>query len=342
MTDGAPDVRSGGFFNTYGPNCEEVVADSLLDDALDVLQRYFPQKYKVLDRSRRCRVQLRYVKLSVLTLSYGSFSAPMEIRSAPDRPFYAVYFRRYGSAEYTVGKRSFVTSPMRGSFLPGMQPVRVVTGPNWHTFGTKIPPEVFGSELSKLLDREIVRPVEFNPAVDYDRGAGRYVRQLLGRLYKECRSNESGSLVSLGLRQMEHSLISLILEGLEHNYAKFVNGPNREIAPWQLRVVEDFIFESADQPLTLGELAAVGGVSARSLQSMFIRRRGCSPMQFLRRVRFERVREELLDPKPETTVTSAALRWGFLHLSRFAADYQARFGEKPSETLRRTSLPMSA
>jgi hypothetical protein len=31
------------------------------------------------------------------------------------------------------------------------------------------------------------------------------------------------------------------------------------------------------------------------------------------------------------------LQWGFLHLSRFAAGYHARFGEKPSETLRRAS-----
>jgi AraC-like DNA-binding protein len=341
MKFGAPDVRSGGFFNTSGPNCEEVV-DQNLDDALSVLHRQFPQKFEVLDRSKKCRVQIRYVNLSALTLSYGFFSVPMEIRSVPNRPFYSLQFRRHGSSEYFAGKRSYLTSPLCGSFLPGLQPARVLTGTNWHTFATKIPPQVLELELSRLLDREILRPVEFHPVVDYSRGAGRYVRQLLGRLYKECRTNEPGSPFALGLRHMEHSLISLILEGLEHNYAKFVNGPGRGIAPWQLRAVEDFIFESADQPLTLGELAAVGGVSARSLQSMFIRRRGCSPMEFLRRVRFERVREELSDPEPETTVTSAALRWGFLHLSRFAAHYQSRFGEKPSETLRRSSLPVSA
>jgi AraC-like DNA-binding protein len=332
-----PEVRSGGFFKTFGPGCEEIVANSL-DEALSVLRRYFPQKYTILDRNRRGTVRLRYVKLKSLTLGYGSFSPAMEIESSPDKPFYSLYFRRYGSAEYTVGKRTFTTSPMIGPFLPGMQPVRVITGPNWHTFATKLPPEVITLELSRLLDRDIMRPIEFNPAVDYTRGAGRQVRQLLGRLYEECRTDETASSpFSLGLQQMEDSLISLILEGLDHNYAKFINGPSREIAPWQLRAVEDCILESADQPHTLGKLAAVGGVSARSLQSMFLRRRGCSPMEFLRRVRLERVYAELSYPAHETTVTAAALKWGFLHLSRFAASYHKKFGEKPSETLRRSS-----
>jgi AraC-like DNA-binding protein len=189
-----------------------------------------------------------------------------------------------------------------------------------------------------MLDREIIRPIEFNPVVDYDRGAGWHIRRLLGQLFDESRNYATGlSTLNLGLRQMENSLISLVLEGLDHNYAKFVNGPHRDIAPWQLRTVEEYIRQSADQPHTLGELAAVGGVSARSLQSMFQRRRGYSPMEFLRRVRFERVRDELSHPNQNTTVTSAALQWGFSHLSRFAADYHVRFGEKPSETLRRST-----
>jgi AraC family ethanolamine operon transcriptional activator len=34
-------------------------------------------------------------------------------------------------------------------------------------------------------------------------------------------------------------------------------------------------------------------------------------------------------------VTELACRWGFFHLSNFAADYWRQFGERPSETLLR-------
>jgi AraC-like DNA-binding protein len=337
MSNVLPEVRSSGFFKSLGPNGEQIAAQSL-DEAASILQRYFPKNYQIRDRYQPGRVLVQNVNLSRLKLRYSWYASAMEIRATPDNPFYSLHFRRYGSAEYIVGRRSFITSAHSGAFMPGLQPVRVLTGPNWHTFATKFSPETLRLELSRLLDREINRPIEFNPEVNFERGAGRHIRLLLGRVFDESRNYSAGSsTLNLGLRQLEDSLISLILEGLDHNYAKFVNGPDRDIAPWQLRAVEEFIWQSADQPHTLGELAAVGGVSARSLQSVFQRRRGYSPMKFLRRVRFERVHDELLHPNHKTTVTSAAFQWGFLHLGRFAAAYHARFGEKPSETLRRSS-----
>lgn len=173
--------------------------------------------------------------------------------------------------------------------------------------------------------------------VNFDYGAGRIVRRMLAQLYEKAGQHESELPKSgLGMRQIGLSLITLILEGLRHNYSKFVNGPERDIAPWQVRAVEEFILENADQPVSLGDLALIGGVSGRSLQYAFRRHRGCSPMEFLRRIRLERVRDELLHPIHDHTVTSAAMRWGFLHLGRFPAEYRARFNESPSATLRRS------
>ena len=48
----------------------------------------------------------------------------------------------------------------------------------------------------------------------------------------------------------------------------------------------------------------------------------------------DRVRAELKRPGDEPSVTLAANRWGFHHLSQFASLYTRKFGELPSETLR--------
>ena len=47
-----------------------------------------------------------------------------------------------------------------------------------------------------------------------------------------------------------------------------------------------------------------------------------------------RVRAELASADPaSTTITQVAMRFGFLHLGRFAGDYRRLFGVAPSETL---------
>jgi AraC-like DNA-binding protein len=55
----------------------------------------------------------------------------------------------------------------------------------------------------------------------------------------------------------------------------------------------------------------------------------------VRGVRLDRVRDELAADDPLASVTDVALRWGFSHTGRFAADYRRRFGMSPSADLGR-------
>ena len=61
-------------------------------------------------------------------------------------------------------------------------------------------------------------------------------------------------------------------------------------------------------------------------------RLGTNPASYLRAVRLDRVRKDLLHAG---SVTDAATRWGFWHFGHFSNDYREQFGELPSETLRR-------
>jgi transcriptional regulator GlxA family with amidase domain len=92
-----------------------------------------------------------------------------------------------------------------------------------------------------------------------------------------------------------------------------------------------------EQPIDLGTLAVIAGCSARSLCSRFRENLGISPMRYLRELRMEKVREDLLDPEKPRSVTDVAMHWGFYQLGRFAHDYRRRFNESPRETLLRGS-----
>ena len=51
-------------------------------------------------------------------------------------------------------------------------------------------------------------------------------------------------------------------------------------------------------------------------------------------LRLNGVREELKLSGGDQSVTRSANRWGFHHMSQFAALYKRQFGELPSETMR--------
>lgn len=76
-------------------------------------------------------------------------------------------------------------------------------------------------------------------------------------------------------------------------------------------------------------------ISRRTVQNSFRAVTQTTPVNYIRCIRLNGVRRELLGTRAgETSIGDAASRWGFFHLSHFAADYQALFGELPSQTRR--------
>ncbi len=80
------------------------------------------------------------------------------------------------------------------------------------------------------------------------------------------------------------------------------------------------------------------GASERTLRHAFQRRFGVPPVTYLRSLRLNGARRELRDADPSLeTVTRVAQRWNFRNAGDFAAHYTRLFGERPSETLRRSA-----
>ncbi|GFG54755.1 helix-turn-helix transcriptional regulator [Mycolicibacterium agri] len=107
-----------------------------------------------------------------------------------------------------------------------------------------------------------------------------------------------------------------------------------------LRVVRDaieYIDAHLAEPLTMKTIANNIHMSIRSIQQGFRTQLGVTPIAYVRERRLVRVHDELADALPSdgAKVTAIATRWGFAHLGSFAAEYRKRWGESPSETLRR-------
>ena len=108
------------------------------------------------------------------------------------------------------------------------------------------------------------------------------------------------------------------------------------IVPRELKRALELIEGDPSRAWTVVELAAASRLAPRTLQKHFRRFLGRTPLDFLRERRFEMARKELLVAEPEVSVSEIALRCGLSHLGRFASEYSKRYGESPSETLRRS------
>jgi AraC-like DNA-binding protein len=136
-----------------------------------------------------------------------------------------------------------------------------------------------------------------------------------------------------GGRQIEQMLFAQLLAAAEHDLpGETGRWPG---APYYVKRAEEFIAANLEDDIGLVDIVASSGVSMRTLYYGFRRCRGMGPMTWLKRLRLDRAHADLEAAAPgSTTVTEIAARWGFLHQGKFAAQYRARFGAAPSETLR--------
>lgn len=91
-----------------------------------------------------------------------------------------------------------------------------------------------------------------------------------------------------------------------------------------------------DQPVFLLELCRTVGASSRTLEMLFKRNLGVSPMRYLKLRRLHQVRTRLRTAdQGQTDVRSVALEAGFWDLGRFAEEYCVLFKESPAATLKK-------
>ncbi|MBI5255903.1 MAG: helix-turn-helix transcriptional regulator [Burkholderiales bacterium] len=141
---------------------------------------------------------------------------------------------------------------------------------------------------------------------------------------------------SRGLGQAHDELLSTLLGELLQRGGTGARA-GRVLDPgerWRLvRRVEDHLATLADPTVRIDALCLAAGTSLSTLERAFREVFGVGPRRYLTMRRLAAARRELLRAAPGTTVTRVAMRWGFLHLGRFAQDYRHQFGEQPSRTL---------
>ncbi|AUQ26460.1 HTH-type transcriptional regulator EutR [Dickeya zeae] len=137
---------------------------------------------------------------------------------------------------------------------------------------------------------------------------------------------------------LKHNLLTTVISFLESAQPADVSPShtNKRIGYRSLiGRAREYVLSQQSEPVTVLDLCRRLHVSRRTLQNAFCDVMGCGPNAWLKMIRLNAVRRELVSPySHHHTVQDAAMQWGFWHLSQFATDYQRLFNEKPSVTLK--------
>jgi AraC family ethanolamine operon transcriptional activator len=136
------------------------------------------------------------------------------------------------------------------------------------------------------------------------------------------------------LRMMTDSILNLLMDVLNQTIPSNEKAASESNKIQGVRQVIDYLHHYANQTPTIAELCKVAKLSERNLQYGFKEYLGTTPVRYLRLVRLNGVKRDLLLAHPkENRIVDIALKWGFIELGRFAGEYRQLFKELPSATL---------
>lgn len=199
------------------------------------------------------------------------------------------------------------------------------------------------SALERVLEREIGfeldAPLVFEwPSPEEEMRIRAFWRRL-GNTLTQLRQSDDLAFHWRYVREFENLLLLDLLTSIPNNYSHHIDQVDNLVAPYYVRRVERFLQANFREAVSMEDVYQASGVSPRTLFYGFRQFRRTTPMAMLKKLRLEQARKELLICAREGgSVTEIAVNCGFQNMSMFSREYKMRFGEAPSDTLRRGSV----
>jgi AraC-like DNA-binding protein len=314
-----------------------LVRTSDLDEARERVGKVFCQhKLECLSASRGLDMRQHVARFGNLALSYIGYGADVSIDPGKLSTFFLVHLIPSGRSEIHIGESALIGSNTVGAVTSPTTAMRMRWSADCAHLVLKIERTALERHLSDLLGEAAIRPIEFAPELPVEAGLGAGLRRLIEFVAAELDRDDALLASPLGIAGMEQTLMTALLAAQPSNYSAALAGQGSRATPRHVMRAEELIRSHPERPITVGDLAKVSGVSARTLFEGFRHFRGTTPMALLRTVRLEQAHAELKAAPPTENIAAIAFKWGIVHLGRFAHDYRTRFGELPSDTLRKS------
>lgn len=317
----------------------EVLVSEDQDETMEMLGAFLgPTKLVVQGAPDEFVATFHALRLRDVTLAYLDFHTAVELNIEHTREIYTVHMPMNGmcATRFSDGREMVANTLSAAVVNPGDEVTM-----NW-AFDSpqlivRVEARAVQRQLARMLGHRGAGEVVFAPEFELAPDPAVRWHNAVNLLSTEAMTPLSLVQQGVGGGPVEELVITTLLWVQESNVHDQLFGSPRRQTRRFVREAMVFIAENLANPITLEDIAQAAHVSVRSMQQGFRSDLGTTPMAFLRDRRLDRARADLSDAvvTDDLTVTDVAERWGFGHLGNFALHYRKRFGESPSQTLRR-------
>lgn len=316
-----------GRLRTADVNMAEQVVSEVFEP-----HRLLPSKYSQLN------AQLNAVQVGSATLGYLAYGTEAQIDLPASDRWYHINVPLKGSSKAyrDDGTSASTKAGSSGAILVPHRAQKVEWKSETAQFALKIPRDDLERHLAQLAQQPSGQPLDLDLELDLSGTAGAGLLRAVHFVASEW--DEDGALVrhSHSRRQLESLVLTNLLMAASGPHQRLLSKSSKNKSHNTLGMVVEYIHDNAQELLTVADLTQYAGVSSRTLQIAFRREYNCTPLEFIRDIRLAGVKDSLMNPQSaSTTVSDVAMTWGFFNLGRFSGIYRSRYGENPSETLRR-------
>lgn len=286
----------------------------------------------LLGRSGLYCAELSHCSLGDMSVNFVSYGAEAMVDPG-SLDFYLIHVPLRGVSRVDLGTETFHATPDAAVICSPAQRVRFQWSVDCGVLAIRIEQAAVARQFAQMLGEPVNRMPQFSPRLPF--GQDSSWRNLCRFICRELDKDRNLFAAAPARAAIEQMLISTLLLQHDHDLRHLLDRPVSSAAPRHVRRAEEFMASRLSQSVSVAEVVAATGVSERTLFEGFRQFRDTSPMAWMKARRLEKAREALARGDG-ANVTATAMEWGFYHLGNFSADYRAQFGERPSDTLKRS------
>lgn len=303
-----------------------------LDEVVDNCTRALRPHRLLLHGARpRLETRLHHLRVGPVSLNRLRYGTDVTVAPAvPEEDNFLVVLPLGGKARFRYGRDGRDVAPGRGAIVGPYHPFRFDIDARFDQIILRLDRRRVETIAADLAGAGRIDPVHFDLALE---PMPDFWHKLLETVVVLGLAGGHAAPSRL-LGHFEDVVIETLLLNQPNSASAGIAAASRPAPTAQIRRAMDYMRERPGEPVRLGAVARHCGLSLRGLQLGFRRDLGVAPARWWRGQRLDQAHAALLEAVPGTvSVTDIAMQSGFFHPGEFAAQFKARFGERPSDVL---------